>query len=259
MIYGKYGEYYDLIYSVKNYDSECKGLIDDFKKFSKNNVRSVLDVGCGTGNHVILLAQKGCKVVGIDTSKIMITQAKKKAEEQGLPVNFDIQDMKSFDLKKKFDAVICLFGTLDYCITDEELKATFSGIWNHLKKEGLFIFDFWPVHPYATRETWRTVLEMQKDKTSIIRIMEGSSFDYLTNMVKIKIKCYVIKSKKVLDSFQEEHNLRTFTPAEIAHVLKENGFKPLDFFKVEWQLERPYSLDKIDSETTNIACIARKS
>lgn len=259
MIYGKYGEYYDLIYSMKNYDSECKGLIGYFKKFSRGKVRNVLDVGCGTGNHCTILAEKGYRAVGIDFSEVMIAQAKKKVKGKSLPVDFYVQDMKDFGLKQKFDVAICLFGTLCYCVTDGETRAVLSRMWNHLKREGLFIFDFWPVHAYATRETWQTALEIQKGETSIIRIMEGCSFDYQTNVVELKIKCYVIKNKKLLDSFQEEHNLRTFTAAEMAHILRENGFKPLDFFKVEWWSEKPYSFDKIDSKTANVACIAKKS
>jgi len=192
----------------------------------------------------------------------MITQAKKKAEEKGLPVNFDIQDMKSFDLKRKFDAVICLYGTLDYCINDEELKATLSRIWNHLKSEGIFIFDFWPVHArvriaYATRENSRSVGEFGKKGNLIIRIGD-SSFDLQTNIVKLNIKCYVMIGNKLVDSFQEEHRLRAFTLPEMAHFLRENRFNPLAFFKVEWQAERPYSFNKIDLETTNVACVARK-
>lgn len=257
MIYGKYGEYYDLIYSAKNYNGECKGLVDYFKKFSRGKVRNVLDVGCGTGNHSILLAEKGYKTVGIDFSKVMITQARKKAEKKNLAVEFHVQDIRSFDLKRKFDVAICLFGTLGYCITEDEIRAVLLRIRNHLKKGGLFIFDFWPVHAYARGESWQTVREIKKDETSIIRIMDGS-FDFYTNLVRLKIKCYILRGAKLIDSFQEEHNLRTFTLPEMACILKENSFRPLSFFKIEWQTEKPYSFNKVDLKTANVACVTRK-
>lgn len=67
MIYSKYGEYYDLIiHSIKNYDDECESLISYFKKFSRDEIKSILDVGCGTGEHSICFAEKGYSVVGID-------------------------------------------------------------------------------------------------------------------------------------------------------------------------------------------------
>lgn len=258
MIYGKYGEYYDLIYGMKNYDGECESLISYFKKFSKDEIKSILDVGCGTGEHSICFAEKGYDVVGIDLSDVMINQAKRKVKGRSLPVEFFVQDMRKFSLKKKFDAVICLFGTFGYCTKDNNIKAALEKVRGHLKPQGLFIFDFWPVHAYISRKHWQSVREVEKEEIYIIRLMD-STFELETNVVNLKIRCNVIRNKRLIESFQEEHKLRTFTLPEIAHILKENDFKPLGFFKVNWQTERPYSLDNIDLQTTNIACVAKNS
>jgi SAM-dependent methyltransferase len=241
---------------MKNYDGECKGLIGYFKKFSKERVESILDVGCGTGNHSICFAKKGYNVVGIDLSKVMVNQAKKKAKEKGLSVKFFVKDMRNFSLKKKFDAVLCLFGTFGYCIKDDDVFATFKRIRNHLKRNSLFIFDFWPVYAYVGRESWRSIREIEKDDTYAIRIID-SSFNPENNVVNLKIKCKIIKNDKLIDSFQEEHEIRTFTPLEIAHLLRETGLKPLGFFKINWQAQTPYTLQKINLQTTNIACVAK--
>ena len=259
MIYSKYGEYYDLIYSMKNYDGECESLIGYFKKFSKDKIKSVLDVGCGTGGHSIRFAERGYNVVGIDLSDVMINQAKRKVKGRRLPIEFFVQDLRNFSLKKKFDAVLCLFGTFGYCTKDNEVAVALKKIRDHLKPQGLFIFDFWPVHAYISRRHWQSVREVKKGKIYIIRITD-CTFELETNVVKLKIKCNVIRNKRLIESFQEEHRLRTFTLPEIVHILKENGFKPLGFFKVDWHAERPYSLNKnIDFQTANIACIAKKS
>jgi SAM-dependent methyltransferase len=258
LIYSKYGEYYDLIYSIKNYDGECESLISYFKKFSKDEIKSILDVGCGTGEHSIRFAEKGYNVVGVDLSDVMISQAKRKVKRRSLPVEFFVQDMRNFSLKKKFDAVICLFGTFGYCTKDNEITATLRKIRDHLKPQGLFIFDFWPVHAYISRKHWQSVREVKKEDIYIIRIMD-CTFELETNMINLKIRCNVVRNARLIESFQEEHRLRTFTLPEIVHILKENDFKPLGFFKVNWQAERPYSLDSIDPQTTNVACVAKNS
>ena len=54
----------------------------------------------------------------------------------------------------------------------------------------------------------------------LIRIVDGS-FNLETNVLTLKVKCKVIKNRKIIDSFQEEHRIRTFTPQEIAHFLNE--------------------------------------
>lgn len=257
LIYGKYGEYYDLIYSNKNYDGECKNLVGYFRKFSEGNVKSILDVGCGTGNHALLLAEKGYSVVGIDLSEVMINQAKRKAERRGLPVEFFVQDMRKFSLGKKFDAVLCLFGTFGYCSNDGKILAIFNGIKDHLKAGGLFIFDFFPVYAYCGRESWRSVSEIRRDDTYAMRIVDGA-FNPANNQVNLKIKCNIIKNKHLDDSFQEEHRLRTFTLPEVAHHLREVGFRLLGFFKVDWRARAPYSLEKVDLQTANVACVAKK-
>lgn len=87
-VYGKYGIYYDLIYSMKNYVAECEAIEDYFIKFSKRKVRSILDLGCGTGTHCILFAKKGYEISGVDLSEVMITQAIEKAEKAGFQQTF---------------------------------------------------------------------------------------------------------------------------------------------------------------------------
>ncbi len=151
----------------------------------------------------------------------------------------------------------CLFGTFGYSIEDDEVVSCLRRIREHLEPNGLFVFDFWPVHAYVRSRDWQSVREIEKGGTYIIRIMKGN-FELESNIVNITIKCNVIRDQKLFESFQEEHRIRTFTLPEISHILKENGFKPLGFFKVNCQAEHPYSLDPVDIQTTNVACVAQK-
>jgi SAM-dependent methyltransferase len=253
-VYDKYGIYYDLIYSMKNYKAECETLENYFRKFSKRKVHSILDLGCGTGTHCIIFAKKGYEVSGVDLSEVMIAQAMKKAKKTGVSANFYVGDMRKLNLKRKFDVITCLFGTIDYCLSDDELKRTLKVVKKHLESKGLFIFDFWPIF-VGVRKHWQSVGEIKGGKLSLIRIMDNL-FDPERNVIKIKIKCVVIKDNSLIDSFDEEHNLRVFSVPEITHFLNENGFKCLGFFKVNWRAEKPYTMEKIDLETTNVVCIA---
>jgi cyclopropane fatty-acyl-phospholipid synthase-like methyltransferase len=67
----------------------------------------VLDAGCGTGEHVLMLAERGLDVLGIDASARAITQAQRKAAERGLPARFQVADaLRLDDLGEQFDTVI---------------------------------------------------------------------------------------------------------------------------------------------------------
>lgn len=73
-----------------------------------DEIRSpVLDSGCGTGEHALLLAERGMEVVGIDVSSRAIELAKEKASRRGLEVDFVVGDVLSLgDLGRSFATVI---------------------------------------------------------------------------------------------------------------------------------------------------------
>lgn len=80
----------------------------------------ILDVGCGTGRHSVELARRGFRVIGIDISSGMLTEARKAAQKADVNVTWIHADATKFKSDTKFDAAICLcegaFGLLN---TDE--------------------------------------------------------------------------------------------------------------------------------------------
>src|SRR5438876_12409963 len=68
---------------------------------------SVLDVGCGTGEHALYLAQHGHEVWGIDSSPTAIQKAQQKAAARGIAVTFRVADALQWQaLGKTFETVI---------------------------------------------------------------------------------------------------------------------------------------------------------
>lgn len=74
----------------------------------KNQRPCVLDLGCGDGWVALYCAKLGVQVVGIDSSPVAITQAKRAAKEQGLKhATFKVGDALAVPYKKQiFDGVI---------------------------------------------------------------------------------------------------------------------------------------------------------
>ena len=80
---------------------------------------SVLDVGCGTGEHALYLAERGHEVLGIDLAPRAVELARAKARERGLDVPFLVWNALELDLLgRRCDTAldVGLFHTL----TDEE-------------------------------------------------------------------------------------------------------------------------------------------
>jgi predicted TPR repeat methyltransferase len=105
-----FAKYYDQIYlKRKDYESESKVVERIIRQFEQKPSKTLLDVGCGTGEHLRYLSQSfQCK--GIDISTEMIKTAKAKVGD----AEFEIADMIDFNLGEEFDVITCLFSSIGY-------------------------------------------------------------------------------------------------------------------------------------------------
>ena len=95
---------------------------------------TILDVGCGTGRHSVELARRGYGVTGIDLSAGMLDEARRKAVEARVDVEFVHADATEFVAPNPFDAVVCLCGSAftmvdlggDADAHDRRVKVTFK-------------------------------------------------------------------------------------------------------------------------------------
>jgi cyclopropane fatty-acyl-phospholipid synthase-like methyltransferase len=70
-------------------------------------VGDLVDLGCGTGEHVLFFASRGHRASGIDFSAAAIAKARRKASERGISARFDVADvLKLGSLGRRFDTVI---------------------------------------------------------------------------------------------------------------------------------------------------------
>ncbi len=253
-IYEKSAEYYDLIYQSKfNYEKECDLLENVFSEFSQTKVKRILDIGCGTGSHSLILSRCGYAVTGIDISKVMIDNAKKKAEKDGLQAEFFVQDMRRMQLDKKFDCTICMNGTFCYIQTYEELVDFLSATRRHLNEKGLFVFEYWSIgglRPYLPYKSWEIV---QNDKLTLYRLSE-SSFDHQTNSLTWVVK-HILTKNDNFETFDETHNLRCYTLSEIRQYLSLNGFKLLSVYN--WQPMQRTELKKLGKDVFRILAVSK--
>ncbi|MCK5245282.1 methyltransferase domain-containing protein [Candidatus Bipolaricaulota bacterium] len=101
----------------------------------------ILELACGTGILAIHLAQSGHIVLGIDRSPEMVSIASMKGRYvKG--VEFSVADMRNLDLEPEFDAALCMFDSLNYLTTLEEVSDALKSVSSNLRSNGVFIFDF---------------------------------------------------------------------------------------------------------------------
>jgi ubiquinone/menaquinone biosynthesis C-methylase UbiE len=97
----------------------------------------VLDVGCGTGEHALYLAQHGHEVWGIDSSPTAIQKAREKAAARGLPVTFQVADALQLQaLGTTFETV--LDSGLFHVFSDEDRVLFVQSLARVLKPGGTY-------------------------------------------------------------------------------------------------------------------------
>lgn len=94
---------------------------------------SILDLGCGVGTDSIFLASNGCKVHAIDTSSMMLEQARKNARIRGMSHLIELEQRDIEDLDKashlqdgSFSGILANFGSLNTLESYETIDRAFS-------------------------------------------------------------------------------------------------------------------------------------
>ncbi len=137
-MYKQLADYYDEIYHFKNYQKEAEKIENLVQQHKKSSGNHLLDVACGTGNHIAYLKQLYI-VEGLDLSPQMLRIARKKHPD----VVFHQGDMTSFKLKNRFDVITCLFSAIGHLKTKARMRRAVRNMGSHLQPGGLMILEPW--------------------------------------------------------------------------------------------------------------------
>lgn len=247
MAYSDLATIYDGLMGDIDYKQWTNYLINQISNH-KAPGNKVLDLGCGTGNISIPLAEEGFQVRGVDISLEMLTQAEQKAREKGLTISFYQQDIRELVVDGQVDVVLSTFDTLNYLTDKGELTKTFSAVFKGLKEEGLFIFDL--NTPYKlSRILGDNIYTYNTDE--LVYIWENY-FDSRTKLCEMELTFFSKDDKTgQYRRFQESHCQRAYSIAEIKGLLTATGFT-LQAVNGELSFEEP------DPKEERIFFVAKK-
>ncbi|MCI4360192.1 MAG: class I SAM-dependent methyltransferase, partial [Thermoplasmata archaeon] len=138
LLYGPLAEQYDRIYAEKEYDAEARELTRLARRYAPG-ARTLLDVACGTGRHLAAF-RENFEVEGIDASPAMLRVARRRL---GRSTRLTVGDMRSFDLGRTFDVLVCLFSAIGYLRTERDRRRTFRNFARHLAPGGVMLVEGW--------------------------------------------------------------------------------------------------------------------
>jgi SAM-dependent methyltransferase len=247
-----YAQSYDALYGAKDYEAECDLIEQLLRTYGEGKIASILDLGCGTGNHAFPLCRRGFEVVGVDRSEFMLDQARNKAAALGRPPldHFHHGDIRDVDLDRRFDAVLIMFAVLGYQIKNADVTATLRAARRHLSAGGLLLFDFW----YGPAVLFqRPSARVRVIPTSGGKILRASSSELDTNrdICKVRYHLWKFDDERLLSETEEEHTVRYFFPLELDLFLESAGFASVRLGAF------PEFDCNPDESTWNALCVAR--
>lgn len=176
----------------------------------------ILDVGCGTGRHSIILQKKGFNVTGIDVAFQYLKLARIKAKHEGLSVIFKKQAAADLNIKNHYDAALAYNHTIGF-FSPRRLSRHFKAIYKALKSKGVFFLKTaGPVNKIRT-----------KQKTSIQIV--GDSYIVENQQIRQGVRhetCVIINFKQgTISEFNEKQEIYDYK--KIRECLFKTGFQIL--------------------------------
>jgi SAM-dependent methyltransferase len=214
-MFSKTARYYDKIYAVKDYQAEVNRLMAIIRENCGSGGNRLLDVACGTGHHLAYLKEQ-FDVEGLDISQELLEIAHQRNPE----VVFHHADMTDFDLGCQFDVVTCLFSSIGYVKTLDNLTRAVTCMTKHLLPGGILI-----VEPWFTPDTWQpnTVHASFIDEPDLKIARVNTSF--VNGRLSFFDLHYLIGTPEGTEHFVERHELGLFETDEMHTVFSEAGLE----------------------------------
>jgi len=222
-----YAGRYDFLYQDKDYERECDMLADVFRRFGHGPVKTVLDLGCGTGNHSLPLARRGFGVTGVDRSPAMLEQAARKSSAAALGDKapaFQQGDLRDLDLQQPFDAALMMFAVLGYQLTNDNVAAAMRTVRRHLKPGGLFVFDVWYGPAVLAIRPGERVKTLSVPDGTVIRAA-STKLDSSRQLAEVRYQMWHVRQSGPMVETSETHHMRYFFPQELALFLEHAGLR----------------------------------
>ncbi|MCP5107775.1 MAG: class I SAM-dependent methyltransferase [bacterium] len=216
--------YHEMYLSIFDYEKEFLFYDELLKKYNR---RSVLEIGCGSGNLAPYFLKAGYEYLGLDLFDEMIQIAK----ENNPDAAFVQGDMRALNLEQTFDAVLITGRSLCYVTTNQGVMQTFQSIYKTLKEDGILIFDSFKAD--------EIILNLKEGFTQDVEV--GDTKYKRVNRMKLNLETgwtwdweadyHIEKKGEEKKVVKDKTLLRAFTEDELKIFLQLNGFEVLEVIK----------------------------
>jgi SAM-dependent methyltransferase len=220
---------YEIAFDMKRKE-EVDFLVHCFRTWARGRVERVLDIACGTGPHLIRLAERGYRMSGLDLSPENIEFLRERAVRKAVEVELFVADMTRFRLPRPVDAAICMQDSQGHLLTNEAIVAHLRCVRRALRPGGIYVFDRymcsswtdparrWSWTRHRGRATVRATFEALKDLNPVTQVF----------FEDMELEVHENGTRRV---YRQRHSSRMVFPQELRSLVElAGGFELVDWF-----------------------------
>lgn len=213
-MYNRTAAFYDAMYYSKNYKVESDLLISYIRKHTPH-AENLLEIACGTGKYLEYLKEY-FEVEGLDIDEELLKVAKTRNSN----IIYHHQNMVNFSLPFSYDVVVCLFSSIAYVQTVENLYKAVEGMVKHLNPKGFIAVEPW----IAPKDYWVGKLTSNYTDLPDLKLswMYISQLEERTSIFNIH---YMAGTREGISTFTEQHVLGLWTDEEYREAFKNAGIE----------------------------------
>lgn len=212
--YKTLSEFYDLIHYDLDYEKNANEIDELIRLHKKSKGKKLLDVACGTGEHLKYLENK-YKCTGLDINEEMIKIAKEKTNK----TEYIVDDVRRINVDKRFDVITCMFNSLNHL---EDIKLPISKFYNRLNQGGIVILE---MH-HDIEKIKKQKKQVREYKGKNISVRRKADVEVEGKYVNFKFQYTIFKTFQPGTVEQDKERITIHTQEEILQIMKENKFMP---------------------------------
>jgi ubiquinone/menaquinone biosynthesis C-methylase UbiE len=217
-MFAKSAALYDIIYASNEparTSEHVHALIQRSRKGEASLAPTLLDVACGTGNHIHWLREH-YTVEGLDLDPNMLDIARGKEPD----ITFHLADMASFGLGRRFDVIVCLGSAIVAVKTRAMLRQTLRTFSRHLQPGGVVIVEPW-LTPEQYREGGTHALFVDRPDFKVARM----NVSRVKDAVAVLEFHYLVATPEGVKYFTERLDLGLFSHEDYLHAFRAAGLE----------------------------------
>lgn len=211
-MYKRVAKFYDLLYRFKDYAAAVEQLHPLIQHLNPN-AKTLLDVACGTGKHLEYL-RNYYQVEGLDLSPDMLNIARERCAE----VPFHLGNMVNFTLDHTFDVITCLFSSISFVKTIENVEQAIACMAQHLQPDGIMVIEPW----ISPEQYWQNKIVANFVEEPELKIAWMYTHE-IEDMVSVFNVNYLVGTPQEVEYFTERHEMGLFTQEQYIQAFEKAG------------------------------------